>query len=106
MSNVDLILDFKANGDADQIMFSHLAFAGLTAGSDGTLDAAQFASVGDGSGSAAMLDAGVHVIYDSQTGNLYYDADGANTVDGRSLIATLGATSHPSNMDHNDIRIG
>jgi Ca2+-binding RTX toxin-like protein len=104
-TNVDTILDFKANGDADQIMLSHLAFDNLTA-SGGTLDATQFASVTDGSGSSATLDAGVHVIYDSQTGNLYYDADGANTAGGRDLVVVLGTTSHPSAVDHNDIKIG
>jgi Ca2+-binding RTX toxin-like protein len=104
-TNVDTILDFKANGDADQIILSHLVFGSLSA-SDGTLDAAQFASVADGSGGSATLDAGVHVIYDSQTGNLYYDANGANTVDGRALFATLGTTSHPATVDHTDIKVG
>jgi Ca2+-binding RTX toxin-like protein len=104
-ANVDTILDFKANGDADQIMLSHLAFDSLTA-VDGTLDATQFASVADGSGGNATLDAGVHVIYDSQTGNLYYDADGGDTAAGRDLLAVLGTASHPSIVDHNDIKIG
>lgn len=104
-ANVDTILDFKANSDADQIMLSQLAFDSLTT-VDGTLDATQFASVADGSGGNATFDAGVHVIYDSQTGNLYYDADGGDTAAGRDLLAVLGTASHPSVVDHNDIKIG
>jgi Ca2+-binding RTX toxin-like protein len=104
-TNVDTILDFKANGDADQIMLSHLAFASLGA-VDGLLDAAQFASVSDGSGGSTTLDAGVHLIYDSQTGNLYYDADGADTAGGRELFAVLGTTTHPLAVDHAVIKIG
>jgi hypothetical protein len=63
--------------------------------------------VGDGSGGSVTLDAAVHVIYDSQTGNLYYDADGADTVDGRSVLAVLGGPDHhPATIDHHDIKLG
>jgi Ca2+-binding RTX toxin-like protein len=104
--NVDTILDFKANGDADHLLLSQQVFDTLLA-ADGSLDAAQFAEVGDGSGGSATLDAAVHVIYDSQTGNLYYDADGADTVGGRSVFAVLGgAENHPATIDHHDIKLG
>jgi VCBS repeat-containing protein len=94
-SNVDTILDFQANGDADYIFLSQKVFGSLT-GTGGTLDAWQFAAVNDGSGAAALLDAGVHLIYDSQTGSLYYDADGANTAEGRTVVAVIGTFEHPS----------
>jgi VCBS repeat-containing protein len=94
-SNVDTILDFQANGDADYILLSQKVFGSLT-GTGGTLDASQFAAVNDGSGAAALLDAGVHLIYDSQTGSLYYDADGANTAEGRTVVAVIGTFEHPS----------
>ena len=104
--NIDTILDFKANGEADHLLLSQQVFGSLFA-SDGSLDASQFAEVGDGSGGSATLDAAVHVIYDSQTGNLYYDADGADTVGGRSVFAVLGgAEHHPANIDHHDIKLG
>jgi VCBS repeat-containing protein len=106
VGNIDTILDFKANGDADHLLLSQQAFGSLFA-SDGSLDATQFAQVGDGSGGSATLDAAVHVIYDSQTGNLYYDADGADTAGGRSVFAVLGGTGHhPVTIDHHDIELG
>ena len=92
--SVATIRDFGANGDADQIALSHAVFAGLLTTS-GALDAGDFASVSDGSGATALLGAGQHLIYDSQTGSLYYDADGADTVSGRDLLAIIGTTSHP-----------
>jgi Ca2+-binding RTX toxin-like protein len=104
--NIDTILDFKANGDADHLLLSQQVFGSLLA-SAGSLDAAQFAEVGDGSGGSVTLDAAVHVIYDSQTGNLYYDADGADTAGGRSVFAVLGGTdNHPATIDHHDIKLG
>jgi len=106
VGNIDTILDFKANGDADHLLLSQQVFGSLLA-SDGSLDAAQFAEVGDGSGGSVTLVGAVHVIYDSQTGNLYYDADGADTVGGRSVFAVLGGTDHhPATIDHLDIRLG
>jgi Ca2+-binding RTX toxin-like protein len=104
--NIDTILDFKANGDADHLLLSQQVFGSLFA-TDGSLDATQFAQVGDGSGGSVTLDAAVHVIYDSQTGNLYYDADGADTAGGRTVFAVLGGPQdHPANIDHHDIRLG
>jgi Ca2+-binding RTX toxin-like protein len=106
-SNVDTILDFRANGDDDHILLSQAVFGSLT-GTDGTLDAAQFAAVSDGSGGSALLDAGVHLIYDSQTGSLYYDADGANTTGGRTLVAVIGTFEHPSGtvVTHDAFKFG
>lgn len=47
--------------------------------------------------------AGVHVIYDSASNNLYYDADGG-TSSNRTLVATLvGVTGV---FDQNDIAVG
>jgi Ca2+-binding RTX toxin-like protein len=105
-AGIDTILDFKANGDADHLLLSQLVFGSLSA-SDGSLAASQFASVGDGSGGSVRLDAAVHVIYDSQTGNLYYDADGADTAGGRTVFAVLvGTDNHPATIDYHDIRLG
>jgi len=49
--------------------------------------------------------AGVHVIYDSATGNLYYDADGLSAAN-RTLVATLTLTNPADTFDSNDIKVG
>jgi len=101
---VATIRDFGANGEADQLLLSHEIFGGLSTAS-GTLDAGDFTTVADGTGATALLGAGQHVIYDSQTGNLYYDGDGADTMGGRELLAVLGTTGHPS-LTATDIVVG
>jgi len=52
-----------------------------------------------------VVGAGVHVIYDSATGNLYYDADGGDAA-GRELLATLHLTNPADTFDHNDVKVG
>jgi Ca2+-binding RTX toxin-like protein len=64
-SNVDTIADFQAGGD--RITLDHGVFAALTAGA---LDPNAFFA-----GTAAH-DADDRIIYDSTTGNLFFDADG------------------------------
>jgi Ca2+-binding RTX toxin-like protein len=104
-SNVDLITDFKFGVDADKISLSHGVFASLATAS-GTLGASDFGFVSDGTGAATLFGSGVHIIYDSQTGNLFYDADGGNTVSGRTLFATLNSgAGHPS-VGASDIVVG
>jgi VCBS repeat-containing protein len=102
--NVDTILDFKANGGVDQIALSHLIFDGLST-TTGTLDAGEFGTVSDGTGGTASLGSDVHIIYDSRTGNLYYDSDGGDTASGRTLFAVLENKPDAAAFDHNDIRV-
>ena len=47
----------------------------------------------------------MHVIYDSATGNLYYDSDGLGAAN-RTLLATLTLTNPADTFDHNDIKVG
>ena len=104
---VDSITDFDASGsvaNGDLIEFSLAAFTGLTTASGNTLAAAEFAS-SNGGGAGDTVGAGVHVIYDSATGNLYYDADGGSSTN-RTLIATLTLTNPADAFDFNDIRVG
>lgn len=75
-----VIADFTAGGD--KIALTGTAFAGITADS-GLLQAADFAS---GDGKVAAASATELIIYDTATGNLYYDA-GGNT--GGSADAVL-----------------
>ena len=99
VTNVDTITDFNAS--ADLIALSKGTFADLTTPS-GTLSAAEFATLA-GSGGTNSVGAGVHIIYDSTTGNLYYDSDGGSSLN-RTLFATLTGVS--GTLDQNDITVG
>ena len=79
--NVDTLSDFSA---ADTILLENAIFTGLTG--LGALSAAQF--VANTSGTATT--ASQHIIYETDTGNLYYDSNG-NTAGGSVLFAHLNA---------------
>jgi len=81
-TNVDSIADFNAN-NTDAIRLSQAIFGGIGA----TLDAAEFLSVAGGAASNASQ----RIIFDTNTGNLYYDADG-NGATGAVLFATVTLT--------------
>ena len=97
-TNVDTLADFDAGGDL--VSLSKSVFSNLTTAAGSPLVASDFGSVSNGSGGTAEFAAGVHVIYDSQTGNLYYDADGGNA-DGRTLFGVVGTSTHPSTAAFN-----
>jgi VCBS repeat-containing protein len=104
---VDSVTDFNASGSAasgDLIELSRGTFTALTTASGSTLSAAEFASL-DGGGAGDVVGAGVHVIYDSATGNLYYDADGLAAAN-RTLVATLTLSNPADTFDNNDIKAG
>ncbi|RST55874.1 beta strand repeat-containing protein [Variovorax sp. MHTC-1] len=104
---VDFISDFDASGSAasgDLIELSLGVFTALSTASGSTLSATEFASL-DGGGAGDTVGSGVHVIYDSATGNLYYDADGLSAAN-RTLVATLTQTNPADTFDHNDIKVG
>ncbi len=98
-NNVDTITDFsKILGNTDVLLFSKAnGFAGIaTAGSAGTgtvLNAAEFFA-----GSAVnttSATAGVHFMYNTQSGALYYDQDGANGA-AAVQVALIGTGTHPT----------
>jgi VCBS repeat-containing protein len=104
---VDSVTDFNASGSAasgDLIELSRGTFTALSTASGSTLSAAEFAS-SDGGGAGDVVGAGVHVIYDSATGNLYYDADGLSAAN-RTLVATLTLSNPADTFDSNDIKAG
>ncbi|WP_313906295.1 VCBS domain-containing protein [Variovorax sp. KBS0712] len=104
---VDSVTDFNASGSAasgDLIELSRGTFTALTTASGSTLSAAEFASL-NGGGAGDTVGAGVHVIYDSATGNLYYDADGLGAAN-RTLVATLTLSNPADTFDSNDIKAG
>ena len=94
------ILDFSANS-ADMIELSSSIFSGI--GTSGTLNAADYASL-DGTGASALVGSDVNIIYDSNTGNLYFDSDGGSSLN-RALIAHL-AINDGGLFDNNDIKVG
>jgi Ca2+-binding RTX toxin-like protein len=87
LGGVDTITDFTVGAGGDKFNLSKAAFSAL--GTVGALAADAF-EAGDGLASAA--DAGTtRIVYDTLTGNLYYDADG-NGAGAGVLIATLTGT--------------
>jgi len=104
---VDSITDFDASGSVasgDSIELSLAVFAGLTTTAGNSLSAGEFASM-DGGGAGDAVGAGIHVIYDSATGNLYYDPDGGSSAN-RTLVANVTLTNPSDTFDYNDIRVG
>ncbi|MCH8616671.1 VCBS domain-containing protein [Sphingomonas sp. SM33] len=94
LNNVDTITDFDANG-VDKISLNSTAFSALGA----AFDATEFAANAGGT----AQDGNDFILYDTTTGNLYYDADG-NGAGARILIATL--TSPTGTVDHGDFLFG
>jgi Ca2+-binding RTX toxin-like protein len=86
--NRDTITDFQSG--ADTLQLSKSIYAAL--GSLGTLDASQFWS---GAGVTAGHDADDRIVYNTATGALYYDADGAGG-NAAVQIAILGTMTHPA----------
>jgi Ca2+-binding RTX toxin-like protein len=88
--NIDDITDFNVADDT--IRLDNAIFASIAG--TGVLTAAQF--VANTSGTA--LDADDHIIYETDTGRLIYDANGS-TAGGRYLVATLDAGLAMTNAD-------
>lgn len=84
-ANADTVLDFGSGWD--DLQFDHAAFAALGAtGQFSANDARFFAAAG----AAAGHDADDRLIFNTSTGQLYYDDDGSGT-HAAQLVATLQA---------------
>ncbi len=91
-NSVDTITDFDASNNAasgDLIELSKAMFTQLTTLGGSPLSAAEF-QVSTGGGGGDTVGPGVRVIYDSSTGNIFYDSDGGSSAN-RSLFANLTA---------------
>ena len=88
-SNIDTIQNLSVS-DGDSIKLASTFFSGLAAGSGGQLAASAFA-VGTATGSAAQ------VVYNTSTGALFYDGDGAGA-GAATQFATL--TTPTGTIDH------
>lgn len=87
--NVDTILNYVAADDT--IRLENAVFTALTA--TGTLSSAAFC-VG-----TAALDASDRIIYDSATGDLWYDADGTGAKAAVKFATLVGVTDTVTNAD-------
>ena len=94
-SNVDNIEDFATGHDT--IELSAGMFSGLAAG---ILKAAAFVS---GSGLTEAADASDRIIYDTSTGDVYFDADGTGSGSTAILFATLA--NHPADLAASDFMV-
>jgi Ca2+-binding RTX toxin-like protein len=86
--NVDQVTDFVSA--SDRLNFDNATFTAL--GADGNFAAAD-ARFAAGAGFTSGRDASDRIVYDTATGNLYYDADGSGT-EAAQLVATL--QGHPA----------
>ncbi|MEI7694894.1 MAG: M10 family metallopeptidase C-terminal domain-containing protein [Chlorobium sp.] len=89
-ANRDVITDFQPG--VDFLQFSKAVFTKFTSAAGKVLSAAEFWS---GTGVIAGHDTSDRVVYDTTTGNLYYDADG-NGAGAAVLVALVGITTHPA----------
>lgn len=87
-TNLDVITDFTSGGD--KLRFDNATFTAI--GADGALDPAAFYSA---PGAVAGNDGDDRLVYDTTTGDLYYDADGSGA--GAAVkVAVLGVVTHPT----------
>jgi serralysin len=93
ITNVDTIIDF--NVLEDQIRLDNAVMEGLGA-LIGPLSADAFLA---GPGRVSAADASDRIIFDTLTGDLYYDADGTAGSATAIKIATLGGGAIP-NLEH------
>lgn len=73
-TNIDQLTDFKVS-DGDQIDLDHKIFSGLSE-SSGSIVATEFLA---GANVTAATNSSQHILYNSTTGALYYDADGSGS---------------------------
>ena len=90
--NVDEIIDFKHVDDF--IVLENAVFQGLTAGAAFTASMLRIAG-----GASVATTAAQRIVYDTQSGSLFFDRDGSNTTYSAVKFATL--TGAPT-IDHTD----
>jgi Ca2+-binding RTX toxin-like protein len=98
-ANFDQLGDFEASR-VDVIELSRQAFSGIGAGS--SLLPSAFASV-SGGGATATVSVNARIVFDSQTGTLYFDANGGNA-SARDAFAQITISDRGS-IDHTDFLI-
>ncbi|TLD44085.1 MAG: Serralysin C [Accumulibacter sp.] len=97
-SNRDLLTDFLPGSDTIELS---LAVFRTLGGAPGGLNAEQFWS---GAGVTRAHDASDRLVYNTTTGDLYYDADG-NGSGAAVAIAVIGVDAHPQQLSHTDFAL-
>jgi len=97
-TNVDTITDFSRTDDLIRLDNAVMAGLGTTTGA---LTGAAFVS---GAGRTAAADASDRIIYNTTTGDLYYDADGTGN-SSAIKIALIGTSPSRPVLDHTDFLI-
>ena len=96
-TNVDKIMDFTLG--ADQIALDEAIFAALF------VDSFDASDIRSGAGFTTAATADQHLIYNSTTGNLYYDADGSGGTAAK-LFATVNINgAHPTALTTEDFTL-
>jgi Ca2+-binding RTX toxin-like protein len=98
ITNVDTITDF--NRADDFIRLDNAVMAGLGTRTGALSETAFFS----GAGRTAAADASDRIIYNTTTGDLYYDADGIGST-AAIKIALIGTSSSRPVLDHTDFLI-
>jgi serralysin len=93
--NVDMILDFQLN--KDKLQLDDAIFKAI----GGTLDAKEFYAA---AGAVAGHDTSDRIIYDTTSGNLYFDIDGSKS-GGKASILFATLANLPAGLDHADFAI-
>lgn len=94
LTNHDIITDFSHGTDI--LQFSKAVFTAITSWNSDTF--------WSGAGVVAGHDINDRIVYNTTSGNLYYDADGSGNVSAPVLVATIGITSHPL-LSYTDIQL-
>ena len=91
----DTITDFKVSG-TDRLQLSKAVFGQLQSGTPNAtgvaLTPADFIS---GTDITASSNTGQHLLYDNDSGALYYDADGAGAINAYQIML-IGTATHPA----------
>ena len=101
-TNLDRICDLQADG-TDTIALSKAIFAALATPNGTVLQASEFTAV-NGSGDTVAVGNNVHVIFDTSTGNLYYDQTGG-TSSGRTAFAQVDLSALTGTVDAADFKV-
>jgi len=94
VTNHDIITDFIHGTDI--LQFSKAVFTAITSWNSDAF--------WSGAGVVAGHDINDRIVYNTTSGNLYYDADGSGNLSAPVLVATIGITSHPL-VSYTDIQL-